>query len=223
MKYFEKYNNNFTIGDDNNNNNNNNNKNDDSIQLRLAGIITMCSLPPSGNGKMTLRFLRRSIWQSYQITIGFAMKQCCTNIELCRTLFFDPTMDDITIQRYQSHFQRDSKITIDLLDLSKQLPSKHIHANNGTATFIHRRSTDNDNKNNHQHSFPPCCVIGARHDFIVDTEAVLETARYFHSDHPSTNNNTNNPPLVTWIDSTHDVMLGSKDRKSTRLNSSHVD
>lgn len=42
----------------------------------LAGIITMCSVPPSGNGKMTMRFLRRSLVDSWKITTGFAMKKC---------------------------------------------------------------------------------------------------------------------------------------------------
>lgn len=196
MKYLEKYYNN-----DNTN---------DQTHLRLAGIITMCSIPPSGNGKMTLRFLRRSIRQSYQITMGFAMKQCCTNINLCRTLFFDDAVEDATIQRYQSYFQLDSKITIDLIDLSKQLPSKLVHAANGTASFIHRHNANDSD--HHQHSndpFPPCCVMGAQHDYIVDAEAVLETARYFHCFH-NENDTATLTPQVTWIDSTHDVMLGPK-------------
>ena len=164
----------------------------------LAGIIPMCSIPPSGNGQMTLRFLRRSLLQSYRITRGFAMKQCCRDIELCRTLFFDETVDDRTIQRYQSYFQRDSTITIDLLDLAQQLPSKCTHAQNGTATFI----TENSD-------FPPCCIIGARRDYIVDTDAVLETARYFNCvDHNENDGNASPIPRVTWIDSAHDVMLG---------------
>ena len=158
---------------------------------------------------MTLRFLRRSFRQSYQITIGFAMKQCCTNIPLCRTLFFDDTMDDTTIQRYQSYFQRDSKITIDVLDLAKQLPSKQVHAENGTATFIHRGDNDNDSRTV---TFPPCCVIGAKDDYIVDAEAVLETARYFACFHPNDDDDDTSVrvPNVTWIDSAHDVMLGPR-------------
>lgn len=164
----------------------------------LAGIIPMCSIPPSGNGRMTLRFLRRSLLQSYRITRGFAMKHCCRDIELCRTLFFDETVDDPTIQRYQSYFQRDSTITIDLLDLAQQLPSKCTHALNGTAMFIIENG-----------DFPPCCIIGARRDYIVDTDAVLETARYFNCVDHNENDDIASPiPRVTWIDSAHDVMLG---------------
>ena len=166
----------------------------------LAGIVTMCMVPPPEFWKMTLRFLRRSIRQCYQITIGLSMKQCFTNVELCRTVFFDHTMDDATIQRYQSHLQRDSKIDIDFSDLTHQLQSKDLQSENGTAAFIARNNN----------SFPPCCVIGALHDYLVDTEAVLEAARYFHCYNTSTTTSDNDTelPQVTWIDSAHDVMLG---------------
>ena len=161
----------------------------------LSGIITMCSVPPSGNGKMTMRFLRRSLVQSYKITAGFAMKKCIQNDELCRDLFFggpkvtrdDGTVDDhgvsdADIKRYQGYFERDTVATIDLLDLSKNLPDKT--AVNGKAPGID--------------SFPPCLVMGATDDFIVDREGLDETATYFDCQ----------PPLL--VDSPHDVMLGNK-------------
>ena len=51
----------------------------------ISGIIIMCSVPPSGNGQMTLRFLRRSFIDSWKITMGMAFKKCLDDKNLCRT------------------------------------------------------------------------------------------------------------------------------------------
>jgi pimeloyl-ACP methyl ester carboxylesterase len=163
----------------------------------LNGIVTMCSVPPSGNGKMTMRFLRRSLIASYKITAGFAMKKCLTSKSLCRELFFggdkiekdgtiieDYGVSEQDIERYQGYFKRDSAATIDLLDLAKQLPSSETV--NGKAKFV----VDSN--------FPPCLVMGAKDDYLVDQEGLEETAAYFGVEEP----------LI--VDSPHDVMLGRK-------------
>ena len=168
---------------------------DPEFATRLGGIVMMCSVPPSGNGKMTMRYLRRSLIDSYKITVGFAMKRCIQNEDLCRQLFFggrkqilaDGSVDDFgvsddDVECYQAYFKRDSEATIDLLDLSKKLPSKNTL--DGRAPFADE--------------LPPCLVMGAAHDFIVDREGVDETARYFGV----------GMPII--IDSPHDVMLGAK-------------
>jgi pimeloyl-ACP methyl ester carboxylesterase len=162
---------------------------------RLGGIVTMCSVPPSGNGKLTMRYLRRSLRDSWKITAGFAMKKCLTDSSLCRQLFFggekrtlddglveDYGLDDGKVEEYQSYFARDSEATIDLIDLAKKLPS--LKTTEGKATFVG--------------SLPPCLVLGAKDDFIVDREGVEETAAYFGLQEP----------LI--VDSPHDVMLGRK-------------
>ena len=168
-----------------------------SISDQFAGIISMCSVPPSGNGKMTMRFLKRSWKQSYQITIGFAMKKACTDPKLCRQLFFggdqsttietekddDLGISDDDIQRYQSYFTRDTQATIDLLDLAKKLPSRNVDED-GRAPFFDQ--------------LPPCLVIGAKDDYIVDLEGNIETAKYYGLTEP------------IYVDSPHDIMLGSK-------------
>ncbi len=168
---------------------------DPTMTSKLSGIVMMCSVPPSGNGKMTMRYLRRSLMDSYKITIGFAMKRCLKNEDLCRQLFFggskkvlpDGSIDDYgvsddDIKRFQQYFARDSKATIDILDLSKKLPS--LQAIDGRAPFVNE--------------LPPCMVLGATGDFIVDKEGVDETATYFGVDRP------------VIVDSPHDVMLGGK-------------
>jgi len=166
-----------------------------SMASQFGGIVMMCSVPPSGNGKMTMRYLRRSLVNSYKITAGFAMKRCLKNEDLCRELFFggkkqtledgsveDYGVSDADVKRYQEYFARDSHATIDLLDLAKKLPSSK--AIGGSAPFVKQ--------------LPPCFVLGAKGDFIVDREGVDETVRYFGLDSP------------TIVDSPHDVMLGRK-------------
>ena len=162
----------------------------------LSGVVTICSVPPSGNGKMTMRFLKRSIPDSWKITAGFAMKRCLKSTDLCRQLFFGGdkrTLRDGTVQdygvsdadviRYQKNFARDSVATIDLLDLAKKLPSA-VSGKDGEAPSVAL--------------LPPALVMGAKDDFLVDMEGLEETAAYFGLDQP----------LI--VDSPHDVMLGAK-------------
>jgi pimeloyl-ACP methyl ester carboxylesterase len=162
---------------------------------RLGGIVTMCSVPPSGNGKLTMRYLRRSLRDSWKITAGFAMKKCLRDASLCRQLFFggekrvlddgeveDYGISDEEVLRYQSYFARDSEATIDIVDLAKKLPSSKT--TDGKAPFVD--------------ILPPCLVIAGKDDFIVDNEGAEETATYFGLQEP----------LI--VDSPHDVMLGRK-------------
>ena len=169
--------------------------------LSLSGIAMICSVPPSGNGKMTMRFLRRSLTDSWKITMGLAFKKCLHDDQLCRELFFggkkkmkhcindkgekiiyeeDWGVSDEDLKRYQRYFVRDSVATIDLGDLVKNLPSYHVDSL-GRATFSDR--------------IPHTIVVGAKDDFIVDKEGVEETATYFGV----------NP---IYVDSPHDIMLG---------------
>lgn len=168
---------------------------ENAINQPFRGIVTYCSVPPSGNGKLTLRYLQRSLRDSWTITRGFAMKKCITNQDMCRELFFggakvrgpDGSVDDFgvsddDIRRFQEYFERDSVATIDLVDLSKKLPSKSVDSS-GKAVYINEL-------------FPPRMVVGADCDFIVDKEAIYETVSYFGASAP------------IMIQSPHDVMLG---------------
>lgn len=158
--------------------------------LKISGVVSMCSVPPSGNGKMTMRFLKRSLRDSWKITAGLAMKKCIRDKALCRELFFGDDFEGISeddIRRFQTYFERDTVATIDLMDLAKKLPSVHTN-NSGKAIFW---------KDGHGAAPMPALVIGATDDFIVDKEGVDELARYY-----GVNSIMGN--------SSHDVMLGSK-------------
>lgn len=154
-------------------------------ELLVSGVASLCSVPPSGNGKMILRFLKRSLVDSWKITTGLAMKKCITDEKLCRELFFDEDDDGISnedLKRFQGYFMRDTIATIDLANLAKQLPINHVNGN-GKAVFLPNQL--------------PSLVIGAKDDFIVDDVGVQETAKYYGVE-------------PVFVDSPHDIMLGSK-------------
>ena len=163
----------------------------------LTGVVLFCSVPPSGNGKMTLRFLMRSIRNSWKIFAGFAFKKCINDADLCRTLFFatkdDPSggIEDKDLVRYQYYFERDTVATIDLGDLSKHLPSLNTNSD-GVAYFAIN------------HEQLPTLIVGASDDFIVDYEGVVETSKYFGVQ-----------PIT--VNSPHDVMLGPLWRSGANL------
>ena len=155
---------------------------------QLSGLCVACSVPPSGNGPMTLRYLRRSPVASYKLTVGFAMKKAITNKSLCRDLFFGGTQDDNgisdeEIEVIQRNFAQDTTAMINLIELSKVLPSKLVDSTSGAVSFVEK--------------LPPSMVIGASEDFVVDEQGVQETAQYFGVQ-------------PTWVDSPHDIMLGRR-------------
>jgi pimeloyl-ACP methyl ester carboxylesterase len=167
--------------------------------INLSGAITLCSVPPGGLGPVSIRFLRRSLIQTWKIIAGFALKKCFEKADLCRDLFFggpkireaqedgsvaivdDYGVSDEDIARYQGYFRRDTAAIIDTVDFVKQLPSKQWDENR-RAPFLSK--------------LPPCLVIGATRDYIIDEEGTEETANYFGVE-------------AQVIDSPHDVMIGS--------------
>jgi len=156
--------------------------------INLAGVSLLCSVPPSGNGPMTLRFLFRSIRDSWKITAGFVLKKAITDKANCRELFFggedyDNGVSDEDIERFQGYFDRDTVATIDLSDLAKKLPSIKADKEFGRAPFVNKLPSRS-------------LVIAASNDFIVDEEGSRETAKYLGLGSP------------VIVDSPHDVMLG---------------
>lgn len=187
----------------------------------LSGIAMMCAVPPSGNRKLTMRYLRRSLSDSWKITAGFAMKRCLESASLCRELFLggekqqivledgtivqdDYGISDDDVQRYMGYFARDSAATIDMLDFAKQAPS-FAAVEGGRAPFLvmNEKESDGIQKQKQEIRIPPRLVIGATRDFIVDSTANQETAEYF------TSNIDQRAVPVVEVDSPHDVMLGA--------------
>lgn len=169
--------------------------NSNKKDINLAGVGLLCSVPPSGNGPMTLRYLLRSFKDSYKITVGFAMKKAIVDKALCRELFFggdevESGISEEELERYQGYFERDTVATIDLRDLAGKLPSLLIEKERGEAIFVDRLR-----------GLPlKPFVMGATDDFIVDNEGVIETGKYMGLA----------ASAIKIVDSPHDVMLGKK-------------
>jgi len=178
-----------------------------SADLPISGVVSMCSVPPSGNGKMTMRFLKRSLKDSWKVTAGLAMKKCITDETLCRELFFDDNSEladgvsNDDLKRIQGYFKRDTIATIDLVDLAKQLPSIHTDEV-GKAKFLEYNCTTPTSL--------PSLVLGAKDDFIVDEEGVLELAKYYGV-------------KAVMFCSPHDAMLGFRWRNAADKVKSFLD
>lgn len=154
----------------------------------VSGVALFSSVPPSGNGQMTARYIRRRFIDSLKIVWGFVFKGVNTNAQLCRELFFDETLSEQVLLKYMDNFIADSQVTTDLNDLLGKLPSKHVDSN-GKAAWLADRAPA---------LAPARLVVGSRKDFIVDIEGVEETARYLDT-----------APVILE-DVPHDLMLGSR-------------
>mmetsp|Transcript_11710 Transcript_11710/g.17050 ORF Transcript_11710/g.17050 Transcript_11710/m.17050 type:complete len:468 (+) Transcript_11710:144-1547(+) len=164
---------------------------------KLGGVALLCSVPPSGNTAMTARTMKRSLKDSWDITSGLAMKQVTSDVNLCRRLFFggssgidDMGISNADIRRYQKLFKKDSVVSLDLVDLQRKLPSSRTN-NQGMAIYAY--------------DLPPCLVVGASDDRIVDVEGVIESATYLGVPNP------------VFVESSHDVMLGRRWRNCADL------
>jgi len=139
---------------------------------------------------MIARFVNTNLLLSLKIVYGFVFKGVCTNLNLCKELFFQSNpakveVNEIDLKRYMANFQRDSRVTVDLLALRKTLPSLK-RKEDSSATWLDTYSPF------------PCLVVGAKRDKLVDMQGVEETAKYFGV----------SPVFVE--DLYHDVMLGTR-------------
>eukprot|EP00569_Conticribra_weissflogii_P005105 CAMPEP_0171344530 /NCGR_PEP_ID=MMETSP0878-20121228/19577_1 /TAXON_ID=67004 /ORGANISM="Thalassiosira weissflogii, Strain CCMP1336" /LENGTH=404 /DNA_ID=CAMNT_0011847739 /DNA_START=21 /DNA_END=1235 /DNA_ORIENTATION=+ len=133
----------------------------------ISSIGLLCSVPPSGIKKMSLRKLKKNPIDGWRIMKGLAMKKSVTNQMLCRRLFFDQAERDDEINDYMKHFQQDSKVTMDLVDMAKKLPILSTN-DDGESLFIEKNIF-----------CKPALVLGGSADFIVDRDAIEETAKFF--------------------------------------------
>ena len=145
-----------------------------------SGAVFLCSVPPSGNGPMVGRFLRRSLQQAWLITKGFAMKSAATNAAICRDLFFDAATSIAEVERYLPLLEADAQVGLDVGHFTRNLPSKEADFD-GVAFWV-------------EGSGVPSLVLGALRDGVVDQEGVDETAKFLQAD-------------AEFFDLPHDVML----------------
>ncbi|CAN8232506.1 unnamed protein product [Cochlearia groenlandica] len=123
----------------------------------LSGAVLVCSVPPSGNSGLVLRYLFSKPIAAFKVTLSLAAKRFQTSIPLCRETFFSPAMDDQLVQRYQNLMKESSRMPLfDLRKLNASLPVP--------------KPMENSTK---------VLVLGAKDDFIVDDEGLKETGRFY--------------------------------------------
>lgn len=71
---------------------------DTEIRKNISGACFLCSVPPSGNGPMTQRFIKSKFLASMKIVWGFVFKAATNDLPLCRELFFDKTVPSKDIE-----------------------------------------------------------------------------------------------------------------------------
>ncbi|XLR64921.1 hypothetical protein S83_015593 [Arachis hypogaea] len=121
------------------------------------GAILVCSVPPSGNSGLVWRYLFTKPIAAFKVTCSLAVIAFQTSLPLCRETFFSATMEDHIVKRYQELMKESSRLSFfDLRKLNASLPVP---------------------------SAPNCpvnvLVLGAKNDFIVDTEGLNETAKFY--------------------------------------------
>ena len=72
---------------------------DEEIRKNLSGACFLCSVPPSGNGPMTQRFIQNDFVASMKIVWGFVFKAATNDLPICRELFFDKTVPSEDIEK----------------------------------------------------------------------------------------------------------------------------
>ena len=133
-----------------------------------SGAVLLCSVPPSGNGPMVWRFVRRSLKQAWLITRGFAMKAAATDAQVCRELFFDDATSLDEVSKYLPRLEADAAVGLDVKHFLSVLPEKQTDSATGRAAWLD--------------GAPPALVLGAGRDGVVDREGVEETARFLGVD-----------------------------------------
>lgn len=122
----------------------------------LSGLALLASVPPSGNGEMVKRFIKRSFIASMKITYAFIAGAFKTNEKLCRECFFSDDLPDAELKTHMGSIATSCRVRLlDLKALNDSLP-------------IPRPIPGS----------PPVCVIGGENDFVVDVEGVAECAEW---------------------------------------------
>jgi pimeloyl-ACP methyl ester carboxylesterase len=137
---------------------------------QVAGAVLLCSVPPSGNGAMIWRFLRRTPLGALRITRGFALKSACRSVGDASALFFSDALPETEVRRYMERFGEDSACGLDVPDFNRQLPAR---GSSGSSPPEWARQC------------PPVLVLGAERDAVVDEQALRETASFYSAQQPT--------------------------------------
>ncbi|KAJ1270590.1 hypothetical protein BS78_06G064000 [Paspalum vaginatum] len=153
------------------------------LHPKLAGAVLVCSVPPSGNSGLVWRYLLTKPIAAVKVTLSLAAKAYANSLSLCKETFFSPQMEDGLVLRYQALMKESSKLPLfDLRKLNASLPVPSVPEST-TEIF----------------------VMGASNDFIVDSEGLSETSRFYRMQ----------PVCVEGV--AHDVMLDCSWEKGAEI------
>ena len=151
----------------------------------VAGIALLASVPPSGNKDIIMRITKKSLVDSFKITMAFVFRTFEKNIEVARETFFSKDIPRDMLQRYHAKLAEASPVRLlDLANLNKKLPLPPLPND-----FFDPK----DRK-----SRMPVLVAGGTNDLVVDVPALEEAAIYFGTE----------PILID--DMAHDCMLDTR-------------
>ncbi|XP_012567997.2 uncharacterized protein [Cicer arietinum] len=134
-----------------------NDKLKENLYPELRGAALVCSVPPSGNSGLVWRYLFSKPIAAFKVTYSLAAKGFQSSLSLCKETFFSASMEDHVVKRYQELMKESSRMPLfDLRKLNASLPVPSV---------------------------PNCplevLVLGANNDFIVDSEGLKETAKFY--------------------------------------------
>ncbi|KAL3732398.1 hypothetical protein ACJRO7_029117 [Eucalyptus globulus] len=128
----------------------------DGLFPDVEGAVLLCSVPPSGNRGMAWRFLFTKPIAIYKAIRSMAFKGFQTSLPLCKETFFSAAMEDHLVQRYQELLKGSSRMrVIDVWQMNASLPAP-----------VPKSSVQ-------------ILVVGANDDFLLDAQAIRETAEYY--------------------------------------------
>ncbi|GAY43899.1 hypothetical protein WN943_005283 [Citrus x changshan-huyou] len=123
----------------------------------LAGVVLVCSVPPSGNSGLVWRYLFTKPIAAFKVTHSLAAKAFQTDLSLCKETFFSSSMEDHLVLRYQELMKESSRMPLfDLRKLNASLPVPSVPK-----------------------SSIKVLVLGAKDDFIVDAQGLSETGSFY--------------------------------------------
>jgi pimeloyl-ACP methyl ester carboxylesterase len=132
---------------------------------KIAGVALLCAVPPSGNKDIVVRITKKSLKDSFFITIAFIFRTFAKSLDACRTTFFSEDIPLEDLKRYQAELAAASPVRLlDLGSLNKVLPLPPLPS---AAAGL------------------PAFVAGGENDMVVDPPAITETAEYFGVKQPT--------------------------------------
>ena len=160
---------------------------DKTYRNKVAGVIWMDSLPPSGLNKIGFRFIfKNKIIRTLRLLFLLLFSDARTEIGRNQLLFYDMCTPRNDVYKYMEMLKNDTYVSLDIMDLRENLPLKRKFTN------------FNEWKENKNKRF----VMSSIGDFLIDSWSLKETANLVKARKP-----------YYFHGPGHNIMLGSRWRE----------